>query len=578
MKDIQALYQLWSTDPFFNEETRAELAAIKDEGEINERFYKSLEFGTAGLRGIIGAGTNRMNIYTVAQASEGYARYIESLGEEAKQRGMVISYDSRLFSPEFAEITALVFATHGIHVRLFDELQPVPILSFAVRYYNCAGGVMITASHNPKEYNGYKAYGEDGSQLSPEAADVVTKEIKSVSDLRTLSWITKEEALASGKLEYIGKELVDAYMEMLKKLSINGDKVKEQADMKIVYTPLHGAGNKPVRRILSELGFNNVMVVKEQELPDPEFSTVKNPNPEYREALELAINLATAEEADLVIGTDPDADRTGLAVRRKDGSYQVLSGNQIGLLLMEYILSAKERRGVLPEKSFVATTIVSTKLTKRVAEAYNAKLYEVLTGFKFIGELIKNHDEFGDEHFQFGFEESFGYLSGTDVRDKDAVVASMLLAEMAATARTEGKTISDYLDDLYAKYGFGFEKTVSITMEGIAGLNKIASALSDLRDNKTPNFGELEVKAIRDYKTQERLDFATGNVEVLDLPPSNVLLYELEDLDWVCVRPSGTEPKIKVYAGAYGPDAEETKARLEKISTVAETFIRTKLD
>ncbi|MGI6546060.1 MAG: phospho-sugar mutase [Fastidiosipilaceae bacterium] len=578
MNDYQSLYELWSTDEFFNQQTRDELRAIAgDDQEIQERFYQSLEFGTAGLRGIIGAGTNRMNIYTVAQATEGFARYIVSLGEEAKQRGIVISYDSRHFSPEFAEISALVFATHGIKVRLFDSLRPVPILSFAVRYYNCAGGVMITASHNPKQYNGFKAYGEDGSQMSPEAADVVMKEMHSITDIRTLSWIDKDQALADKTLEYIGKELDDAYIAMLKGLSINSDLIPGQADMKIVYTPLHGAGNIPVRRILKELGFNNVMVVKEQELPDPDFSTVENPNPEFREALELAIQLATKEEADLVIANDPDADRTGLAVRRADGTYQVLSGNQIGLLLMEYILSAKKQRGVLPEQSFVATTIVSTKLTKRVAQAYDVELFEVLTGFKFIGELIKDYDEFGDKHFQFGFEESFGYLAGTDVRDKDAVVASMLLAEMAATARTEGKTISDYLDDLYQKYGFGFEKTISITMEGIAGLNKIKEALADLRENKGARLGELKVNALRDYQTHERVDFVSNTTEILDLPASNVLLYELDDLDWVCVRPSGTEPKIKVYSGAYGPDAEETKARLDEISDAAEAVIRAKL-
>ncbi len=578
MNDCRSLYELWSTDEFFNQQTRDELRAIAgDDQEIQERFYRSLEFGTAGLRGILGAGTNRMNIYTIAQATEGFARYIVSLGEEAKQRGIVISYDSRHFSPEFAEISALVFATHGIKVRLFESLRPVPIHSFAVRHYNCAGGVMITASHNPKQYNGFKAYGEDGSQMSPEAADVVMKEMHSITDIRTLSWIDKDQALANNTLEYIGKELDDAYIEMLKGLSINSDLIPGQADMKIVYTPLHGAGNIPVRRILKELGFNNVMVVKEQELPDPDFSTVENPNPEFREALELAIQLATKEEADLVIANDPDADRTGLAVRRADGTYQVLSGNQIGLLLMEYILSAKKRRGVLPERSFVATTIVSTKLTKRVAQAYGVELFEVLTGFKFIGELIKDYDEFGDKHFQFGFEESFGYLAGTDVRDKDAVVASMLLAEMAATARTEGKTISDYLDNLYQKYGFGFEKTISITMEGIAGLNKIKEALADLRENKGPRLGELKVNALRDYQTHERVDFVSDTTEILDLPDSNVLLYELDDLDWVCVRPSGTEPKIKVYSGAYGPDAEETKARLDKISDAAEAVIRAKL-
>ncbi|NLL64259.1 MAG: phospho-sugar mutase [Clostridiaceae bacterium] len=570
---------MWQTDPFFDEETRKELTAIKDDpAEIEERFYQNLEFGTAGLRGILGAGTNRMNIYTVAWAAEGFASYVDELGDEAKERGIAISYDSRHYSPEFAEVAACIFAKHKIKVHLYPELRPVPMLSFAVRYFNCVGGIMITASHNPKEYNGFKAYGEDGSQLAPEAADIVMAKMNEIDDITTLSWPTIDEALESGYVEYISSEVDDAYINMLKDLSINGDKVKAQSDMKIIYTPLHGAGNKPVRRILKELGFTNVIVVPEQAEPDPDFSTVKNPNPEYREALELAIQLADKEKADLVIANDPDADRTGLAVRRNDGSYQVLTGNQIGLLLMEYILSAKSQRGELPDQSFVATTIVSTKLTKKVAAAYDVDLYEVLTGFKFIGELIKNLDEFGDQHFQFGFEESFGYLSGTDVRDKDAVVASMLLAEMAATARDEGLTISDYLDRLYEKYGYGFENTISISMEGITGLTKIQNALTTLREDKSPTFGDVNVKAIRDYKEQNRMDFETGEETKLDLPESNVLLYEVDGLDWFCVRPSGTEPKIKVYTGTYGDDREETRERLDQLTKAVENKINALLD
>lgn len=575
MNDFKALYELWRTDAFFDAETRSELNRIQDDAaEIEERFYKNLEFGTAGLRGVIGAGTNRMNVYTVAMATEGFSNYIESLGETAKTRGVAISYDSRRFSTEFAETAACVFAAHGIRVRLFRELHPVPLLSYAVRYYNCIAGVMITASHNPKQYNGYKAYGEDGSQLPPEGADVVTREMEAISDVRRLSWPSMDEALDSGYVSYIGPELDDAYMAMLKTLSINADRIPGQADMKIVYTPLHGAGNKPVRRILSELGFRNVLVVPEQELPDPDFSTVVNPNPEFREALQLAIDLADREQADLVIANDPDADRTGLAVRRKDGSYQVLSGNQIGLLLTEYILSAKAARGTLPENSFVATTIVSTKLVGTVAAAYGVKLYEVLTGFKFIGELIKNLDEHGDQHFQFGFEESFGYLAGTDVRDKDAVVASMLLAEMAAAARSEGLTISDYLDRLYAKYGYGFEESVSITMGGISGLKKISDAMAALREGGAGRLGELGIRAVRDYQRRIRTDLTNGETEQLDLPPSNVLLYELDGLDWLCIRPSGTEPKIKVYTGVYGADEAATRARLQRLTEQAEDALR----
>lgn len=561
------LYQFWSTDPFFDEGTRAELAAIAgDAKEIEERFYTNLEFGTAGLRGILGAGTNRMNAYTVGMATEGFARYLDTLGEEAKRRGVAISYDCRNYSPEFALRAALIFAAHGIHVRLVDELRPTPMLSFAVRHYNCAGGVMVTASHNPAQYNGYKAYGEDGGQMPPEAADVVLREMNSIDDPRVVKWMPEEEALAKGLLEYVGAELDDAYMAMLKKLSINADKVREEADMKIVFTPLHGTGNKPVRRILKEIGFTNVLVVPEQELPDGNFSTVKSPNPEERSALAMAIDLAAKEGADLVIATDPDGDRTGLCIRKEDGSYQVLSGNQIGILLMNYILSAKQSRGTLPEKSFVVTTVVSTKLPRKIAAHYGVELMECLTGFKWIADLIKIHDEQGNMHFQFGFEESFGYLSGTAVRDKDAVVASMLLAEMAATAKSEGKTLNDYLNALYARFGYGEEKTFSLAREGKEGLEAIRSAMVSLRRDKLGAFGGLKIAAVSDLQEGRRTDCATGAQTAVDLPPSNVLLYEAEGSDWFAVRPSGTEPKIKIYFGAYDADRARCRAKLEALS------------
>ncbi len=564
MSRISELYQLWSTDPYFDEKTRKELLAIADDkDEIVERFYTNLSFGTAGLRGILGAGTNRMNIYTVAMATEGFARYIDSLSPEEKARGIVIAYDCRNYSPEFALTAALVFATHGIHVRLSDELRPTPMLSFAVRHYNCIGGVMVTASHNPAEYNGYKAYGEDGGQMPPEAADVVLHEMDSIKDPRTLTWITEEEALAKGLLEYIGPELDDAYMAMLKKLTINEDKVKEQADMKIVFTPLHGTGNKPVRRILKEIGFNNVIVVPEQELPDGNFSTVEAPNPEYRSAMKMAIDLAEKEGADLVIATDPDGDRTGLCIRKEDGSYQVMTGNQIGILLMNYILSAKKSRGTLPDKSFVVTTIVSTKLPRKIAKHYGVELMECLTGFKWIAELIKIHDEQGDMHFQFGFEESFGYLSGTSVRDKDAVVASMLLAEMAATAKSEGKNLNDYLNALYAEFGYGEEKTYSLKREGKAGLEAIKNTMVKLREDKLKGFEGVEVLSVSDLQDGTITDLVSGEVGKLDLPPSNVLFYQLSGIDFLCVRPSGTEPQIKVYFGAYAPDQEACKTKLD---------------
>lgn len=567
MSRSSELYKFWSTDPFFDEGTRNELLAIADdEAEIEERFYTNLSFGTAGLRGILGAGTNRMNNYTVAMATEGFARYLDTLGDEAKQRGMVIAYDCRNFSPEFALLASLIFATHGIKVKLTDELKPTPMLSFAIRHYNCIGGVMVTASHNPAKYNGYKAYGEDGGQMPPEAADIVLKEMDSITDPRTLSWITEEEAIAKGLLEYIGPDLDDAYMAMLRKLTINEDKVKEQADMKIVFTPLHGTGNKPVRRILKEIGFNNVLVVPEQELPDGNFSTVESPNPEERSALAMAIALAEKEGAELVIATDPDGDRTGLCIRKEDGTYQVMTGNQIGILLMNYILSAKQARGTLPDKSFVVTTIVSTKLPRKIAKYYDVELMESLTGFKWIAELIKLHDEQGDMHFQFGFEESFGYLAGTSVRDKDAVVASMLLAEMAATAKSEGKTLNDYLNELYAKFGYGEELTYSLAREGKAGLEAIQKTMIALRANKLAGFKTADVLAVKDVLEGTITDLKTGEVSKLDLPESDVLLYQLEGLDFFCVRPSGTEPKIKVYFGAYDADPEVCKAKLASFS------------
>lgn len=579
MSRSSELYQLWSTDPFFDEKTRSELLAISgDEADIEERFYTNLSFGTAGLRGILGAGTNRMNIYTVAMATEGFARYIDTLGDEAKQRGMVISYDCRNFSPEFSLIAALIFATHGIHVRLVDELRPTPMLSFAVRHYDCVGGVMVTASHNPAKYNGYKAYGEDGGQMPPEAADVVLREMNSITDPRTLSWITEEEALSKGLLEYVGPDLDDVYMAMLRKLTINEDKVKEQADMKIVYTPLHGTGNKPVRRILKEIGFNNVLVVPEQELPDGNFSTVVSPNPEERSALAMAIALAEKEAAELVIATDPDGDRTGLCIRKEDGSYQVMTGNQIGILLMNYILSAKQARGTLPEKSFVVTTIVSTKLPRKIAAHYGVELMECLTGFKWIAELIKLHDEQGDMNFQFGFEESFGYLAGTSVRDKDAVVASMLLAEMAATAKSEGKTLNDYCNELYARFGYGEENTYSLVREGKAGLEAIKNAMINLRANKLAGFKSVDVLAVSDVQEGTITDLKTGVVSPLDLPESDVLLYQLEGLDFFCVRPSGTEPKIKVYFGAYDADPEVCKAKLASFSQAIVAEVEALLD
>ena len=578
-QDCMNEYKLWASDLHFDEATRTELLAIKDnENEIVERFVQNLSFGTGGLRAEIGAGTNRMNIYTVAHASEAFARYVDGLGDEAKKRGVAISYDSRIKSDEFALVTALVFATHGIKVYLSDILRPTPMLSFAVREFNCVGGVMITASHNPAKYNGYKAYGSDGGQMPPEAADVILAEMEKIKDFREVKWISEKEALDKGLLQYFGKDLDEKYDQTLLNLRINPEAVARHADLKIVYTPLHGAGNLPVQRILKLSGFENVLVVKEQEQPDGHFSTVKSPNPEERSALELAIKLAESNDASLLIATDPDSDRMGIVVRLHTGEYKVLTGNQIGLHLMDYILSAKKNRGTLEDKSFCATTIVSTKLARPVCDYYNVKLFETLTGFKYIAELIEKYDENGDMHFQFGFEESYGYLTGTDVRDKDAVVSAMLIAEMAAVAADENKTLADILDDFFKKYGYGREKTISITLEGLDGLKKISECMNQLRIDSSFSIDSTDIIARRDYDKAERYEYQTGVYSELDLPRSNVLLYELEGMDQICVRPSGTEPKLKIYFACYGENLDSVEDKLEKVSKEFENKIRSLLN
>lgn len=478
------LYKFWVENDYFDTETKEELLSIKDNPkEIEERFYTDLEFGTGGLRGIIGAGTNRMNIYTVRKASQGLADYINSMGMQ--DRGIAIAYDSRYKSPEFALEAAKVFAGNGIKAFLFDELRPTPELSFAVRHLNAAAGVVVTASHNPKEYNGYKVYGEDGGQLPVEASNKVISYINKIEDITKIKIMEKEEAIEKGLLKIIGKEIDDVYISKLKTLSVNPETAKEiGSTFKIVYTPLHGAGNKPVRRILDEMGFKNVLVVKEQELPDSEFSTVKSPNPEEREAFKLAIELAEKEDVDLIIGTDPDCDRVGVVVRNKEGEYVALTGNQTGCLLLEYILSQKKQRGELPANGFVVKTIVTTELARAIAEAYNVELVEVLTGFKFIGEKIKQLDEFGDKKYLFGFEESYGYLAGTFARDKDAVVASMLIAEMAAYYKSRGLTLYEGLIEILDKYGYTLEGITSFTLKGKDGVEKIKSALKSLEKTR----------------------------------------------------------------------------------------------
>ncbi|ABN52497.1 MAG TPA: phospho-sugar mutase [Hungateiclostridium thermocellum] len=560
-----ALYKFWVENDYFDAETKKELLSIKDNPkEIEERFYKDLEFGTGGLRGIIGAGTNRINIYTVRKASQGLADYIKSLG--LQDRGIAIAYDSRYKSPEFALEAAKVFAGNGIKAFLFDELRPTPELSFTVRHLNAAAGVVITASHNPKEYNGYKVYGEDGGQLPVEASNKVISYINKIEDITQVKVMEKDEAIEKGLLRIIGKEIDDEYISKLKTLSANPELAAEIGKtFKIVYTPLHGAGNKPVRRILDEIGFKNVLVVKEQELPDSEFSTVKSPNPEEREAFELAIELAKKENVDLIIGTDPDCDRVGIVVRNKEGEYVPLTGNQTGCLLLEYILSQKKQRGELPENGFVVKTIVTTELARAITDAYNVELVEVLTGFKFIGEKIKQLDEFGDKKYLFGFEESYGYLAGTFARDKDAVVASMLIAEMAAYYKSRGLTLYEGLMELLEKYGYTLEGITSFTLKGKDGVEKIKSAMKNLRENRVVKFGEYEAVAVRDYLTSERYEVATGAKEKLTLVESDVLYYELKDKAWFCIRPSGTEPKIKIYYGVTEKSMDAAKEKLKHL-------------
>lgn len=572
------LYNFWLHDPFFDEATHKELQAISGQTEeITERFYKYLEFGTAGLRGIMGAGTNRMNVYTVSLASEAFSRYIDTLTEEEKKRGLVISYDSRHNSKEFALKSALVFAKHNIPVRLVDEIRPTPMLSFAVRFYNCIGGVMITASHNPAKYNGYKAYGVDGGQMPPEAADRIMAEMAKITDIRTLSWLSEKEALDKGLLQYVGKDLDEAFDAMLLKVQIDKDVVKRHSDLKIVYTPLCGCGNKPVNRILNAIGFKNVYTVKEEQNPDGDFAGIPFPNPEEACAWERAIKLANEVKADLVIATDPDSDRTGLLVKRKDGSYQIVTGNQIGILLMEYILSAKKASNTLKPNSFVVTTIVSTSLVDKIAANYGVKCYRTLTGFKYIGEKIKQYHETGLETFVFGFEESYGFLAETEVRDKDAVVACMLLAEMAAKAADDGKNVNDLLVELFEKYNYGKENVFSIVREGIEGQKQINHAMEVIRNGEVNlTFPNLEVEELEDYTKSTSYNYQTGKTRELEIKvKSNVLRFRFTNgLDFVAIRPSGTEPKLKVYCAAYA----DTEIAASQKAKALEEVMRHTLD
>ena len=562
------LYNEWLENPYFDEATKAELKAIADdEKEIEERFYMDLEFGTAGLRGIIGAGTNRMNIYTVRKATQGLANYIIQCGQQAK--GVAIAYDSRRMSPEFADEAALCLAANGIKAYVFETLRPTPELSFAVRQLKCIAGINITASHNPPEYNGYKVYWEDGAQITPPHDSGIMSQVKAVTDYATVKTMDKSEAQKAGLYEVIGEAIDDAYMAELKKQVKNPDIIKEvQKDLTIVYTPLHGTGNIPARRVLKELGFENVYVVPQQELPDGEFPTVSYPNPEAAEAFELALDLAEEKNADLVLATDPDADRLGVYVKDgKTGEYHTLTGNMSGCLIGEYEISQTQAKQGLPEDGALIKTIVTTNMADAIAKHYNIQLIEVLTGFKFIGQQILGFENTGKGTYLFGFEESYGCLIGTHARDKDAIVATMALCEAAAYYKKQGKTVWDAMIDMYEKYGYYKDDVKSITMKGKEGLAKIAQIMETLRENTPDKIGSYNVLSARDYKKDTIKNMASGEVTPTGLPSSNVLYYDLSDDAWLCVRPSGTEPKVKFYYGIKGTslaDADEKSAALGK--------------
>ncbi len=561
------IYQSWLENPYFDKETKQELNDIaENEKEIEDRFYKELEFGTGGLRGVIGAGTNRMNIYTVRKATQGLANYI--IACKGQKKGVAIAYDSRRMSPEFATEAALCLNANGIKAYVFESLRPTPELSFAVRELKCIAGIVITASHNPREYNGYKVYWEDGAQITPPHDKNILAEVAKVTSYDNVYTMKIEEAKAEGLYQIISSEIDDRYMEELKKQSIHPEMIREMSkDIKIVYTPLHGTGNLPVRRVLKELGFENVYVVKEQELPDGNFPTVSYPNPEDPKAFELALKLAKEKDADIVLATDPDADRLGVYCKdNATGEYVSFTGNMSGMLIAEYVLRERKEAGNLPKNGALVKTIVTTNMAEAIAEAYQVKLIEVLTGFKFIGEQIKLFEEQKNYEYVFGLEESYGCLAGTYARDKDACVAVMMLCEVAAYCKKHGRTLWDEMLAMYEKYGYYKEGLSTITLKGIDGAAQIQEIMNGLRKNPPKNFGRFKVKAVRDYNTGERLDMTTGEKTGTNLPKSNVMYYELEQNAWCCARPSGTEPKIKFYMGVKGSTLDEVEMLLKELT------------
>ncbi len=560
-------YKQWCDNEYFDESTRAELKSIAgNEAEIEDRFYKDLEFGTGGLRGVIGNGTNRMNIYTVRKATQGLANFI--IKEKAADRGVAIAYDSRRMSPEFANEAALCLNANGIKAYIFPTLRPTPELSFALRELKCIAGIVVTASHNPPEYNGYKVYWEDGAQITAPKDTQIINEVKAVTDYNTVKTMDIDEARACGLYNVIGYDMDDKYIAALKKMSLNGDIIKQVADdIKIVYTPFHGTGNVPIRRILKELGFKHVYVVPEQEKPDPDFTTLEYPNPEDPKAFTLALKLAKEKDADIILATDPDADRLGVYSKdSKTGEYMSFTGNMSGMLIAEYILSQRKEKGLLHDNGAFVKTIVSTNMADAIAKEYNVKLIEVLTGFKFIGEQIKLFEQQHTYEYEFGFEESYGCLVGTHARDKDAIVAVMALCEAAAFYKSKGLTLWDQMINIFDKYGYYKEGQKAITMKGAEGAAQIAQMMDDLRKNPPKKFGDWDVVEFRDYKTKECTDIKTGTKSDTGLPISNVLYFDLTDNAWCCARPSGTEPKIKFYMGVKGTGLDDAYDKLNKLT------------
>ncbi|MCY8930769.1 phosphoglucomutase [Bacillus subtilis] len=559
-------YERWQQTEHLDPELKERLIELEgDEQALEDCFYKDLEFGTGGMRGEIGAGTNRMNIYTVRKASAGFAAYISKQGEEAKKRGVVIAYDSRHKSPEFAMEAAKTLATQGIQTYVFDELRPTPELSFAVRQLNAYGGIVVTASHNPPEYNGYKVYGDDGGQLPPKEADIVIEQVNAIENELTITVDEENKLKEKGLIKIIGEDIDKVYTEKLTSISVHPE-LSEEVDVKVVFTPLHGTANKPVRRGLEALGYKNVTVVKEQELPDSNFSTVTSPNPEEHAAFEYAIKLGEEQNADILIATDPDADRLGIAVKNDQGKYTVLTGNQTGALLLHYLLSEKKKQGILPDNGVVLKTIVTSEIGRAVASSFGLDTIDTLTGFKFIGEKIKEYEASGQYTFQFGYEESYGYLIGDFARDKDAIQAALLAVEVCAFYKKQGMSLYEALINLFNEYGFYREGLKSLTLKGKQGAEQIEAILASFRQNPPQKMAGKQVVTAEDYAVSKRTLLTENKEEAIDLPKSNVLKYFLEDGSWFCLRPSGTEPKVKFYFAVKGSSLEDSEQRLAALS------------